>query len=124
MSLNEVLVVVFGLFIGYWVVSKLFSATPPRTEERRSAEEPQPRQEQRQAEEPPSATDPAWHEVLQLSPRARAEEIKAAYRRLMSQYHPDKVETLGSELRELAERKSKEITAAYREGMRVRGSDA
>jgi preprotein translocase subunit Sec63 len=31
----------------------------------------------------------------------------------MAEYHPDKVATLGVELRDLAEEKSKAITAAY-----------
>jgi DnaJ like chaperone protein len=52
---------------------------------------------------------------------ATPEEIRAAYRSLFSQYHPDKVASLGIELRVLAESKSKEIGAAYREGMRLRG---
>jgi preprotein translocase subunit Sec63 len=31
----------------------------------------------------------------------------------MAEYHPDKVATLGADLRDLAEAKSKAITAAY-----------
>lgn len=31
----------------------------------------------------------------------------------MSQYHPDKVASLGPELRDLCERKTKEINTAY-----------
>jgi len=51
-----------------------------------------------------------------------SEEIRRAYRVLMSQYHPDKVAALGDELKEVAERKSKEITLAYREAMQARGA--
>ena len=39
----------------------------------------------------------------------------------MGQYHPDKVAGLGVELRALAERKSKEISGAYRQAMREHG---
>jgi DnaJ-domain-containing protein 1 len=40
----------------------------------------------------------------------------------MSQYHPDKVASLGRELRELAESKSKEISVAYQEALVARGA--
>jgi DnaJ-domain-containing protein 1 len=33
----------------------------------------------------------------------------------MSQYHPDKVATLGPEIRALAEQRAKELNAAYAE---------
>ena len=39
----------------------------------------------------------------------------------MSEYHPDKVASLGKEIRELAERKSKEINAAYRDALFANG---
>lgn len=35
----------------------------------------------------------------------------------------DKVSGLGAELKELAERKSKDISSAYRQAMRLRGMD-
>jgi DnaJ-domain-containing protein 1 len=59
--------------------------------------------------------------VLAVPPTATAAEIRDAYRRLISQYHPDKVNNLGQEFRDLATRKSQEITAAYAEAMRERG---
>jgi hypothetical protein len=39
--------------------------------------------------------------------------IKKKYHKLLSQYHPDKVSTLGSELKELADRKTKEIISNF-----------
>jgi DnaJ like chaperone protein len=60
--------------------------------------------------------------VLGVDPNASVEEIRQAYRLLISQYHPDRVATLGDELKALAERKSKDITRAYREAMNVRGA--
>jgi DnaJ like chaperone protein len=111
MNATELLVIVGGLAIGYWVVSFFFgkrkapAASPPSNEEM-----------------PPAANPPAaWHEVLEVSPAASTDDIRAAYRRLMGQYHPDKVSALGVELRALAERKSKEIGAAYREAMQLHG---
>jgi len=50
---------------------------------------------------------------LGLSSNASKEEVKTAYKKLMNEYHPDKVESLGVELRELAQKKSLEINKAY-----------
>jgi len=57
--------------------------------------------------------DDNWHKILGVSSVATIGEIKAAYQKLMSQYHPDKVATLGTEIREVAERRTKEVNAAY-----------
>jgi DnaJ like chaperone protein len=54
-----------------------------------------------------------WSLVLDVSADASMEEIKAAYLKRISEYHPDKVAALGKEIREVAERKSKEINVAY-----------
>jgi len=54
-------------------------------------------------------------EVLGVGPDATREEISTAYRKMARMYHPDWVEGLGPEFSELAERRMKEINAAYRE---------
>jgi len=54
-----------------------------------------------------------WHRILGVSSIATIGEIKTAYQKLMNQYHPDKVANLGSEIREVAERKTKDINMAY-----------
>lgn len=51
--------------------------------------------------------------VLGLEPNASEKEIHEAYRRLVQQYHPDKVTHLGKEFQELAQQKFVEIQAAY-----------
>lgn len=53
------------------------------------------------------------HEILGVSRRASAEEIQAAYKKLAAEYHPDKVAGSAKELRELAERRLREINVAY-----------
>ncbi len=63
------------------------------------------------------AKDP--YTVLNVSRSASQKEIKAAYRMLAGQYHPDKVLHLGDEFRELAEIRFKEIQSAY-EALRVK----
>jgi len=55
----------------------------------------------------------APYRVLGVSPDASQAEIDQAYRRLMSQYHPDKLAGAAPELLEKAEQRSREINAAY-----------
>lgn len=106
------MVVLAGLCGGYWLVSKLFpgsssSAAPPHAASTGAPDTPR-----------------SWHDVLQVAPTASADEIRAAYRQLISQYHPDKVETLGPDIRDLARRKAQEITVAYETGLKARGQPA
>ncbi len=53
------------------------------------------------------------YDVLGVSPNASQDQIAAAYRRLVQQYHPDKVAGMAPEFRELAELRMKEINSAY-----------
>ncbi len=116
MTLSEGAVILFGLFAGYWVVSKLFFGSPPA----KDAPKPAGTAEAGTAA---AGAEPSWHEILGVSPEATADQIREAYKHLISKYHPDKVDALGQELRDLAERKTQEITAAYRGAMRSRGVD-
>ena len=68
------------------------------------------RQETRRGHE---AVDGNPHEVLGVGPGASKEEIKAAYKKLAAQYHPDKVQHLGEEFQELAHKKFIAIQQAY-----------
>lgn len=60
-----------------------------------------------------SAVDP--YVVLGITREAQAPDIKRAYRKLMSQHHPDKLVSKGlpQEMMELAHQKTMEIKAAY-----------
>jgi hypothetical protein len=53
--------------------------------------------------------------VLGVGRNASVDEIKKAYRRLVSTYHPDKVNHMGEEFQKLAEIKFKEIQEAYQQ---------
>jgi len=53
------------------------------------------------------------YDILDIPPHADQTEIKAAYRKLANQYHPDKVAHLGKEFQDLAEQRFKEIQGAY-----------
>jgi DnaJ-domain-containing protein 1 len=108
MTLNEIAVILFGLFAGYWVVSKLFFRQP------KADINPEPAS-------PPTATQ--WYDILQVPASASPAEIRDAYKHLISKYHPDKVDSLGQELKDLAGQKSQEINAAYQEGLRARDGE-
>ena len=49
------------------------------------------------------------YKVLEVSPEATDAEVRAAYRRLALKHHPDKVATLGEDIRRAAEEKLQEI---------------
>jgi len=62
---------------------------------------------------PGAGSEPDPHEVLGVPRGASPEEITRAYREKMKLYHPDRVNDLGEELREVATRKTIEIRQAY-----------
>jgi len=55
------------------------------------------------------------YKVLEISPDATDEEVKAAYRKMAVKYHPDKVEHLGPEYQKSAQEKFQQLQAAYEE---------
>jgi DnaJ-domain-containing protein 1 len=64
-----------------------------------------------QAEASESSFDP--YHILGIDSSASREEIQAAYKARMHEYHPDKVTHLGEELQKVAHRKAVEIQQAY-----------
>jgi len=74
------------------------------------------RSEKTESSQPPQA----WYEVLGVAVSASPDQIRAAYRKKMALYHPDKVSALGPEFSVVAERMTKEINAAYERGMSAR----
>lgn len=100
-------VIVVCLLVGYWVVTALLDHWTSRGKVGNAPAPPE---------------QPDWWQVLKVSPDATPEQIQEAYRLQISQYHPDKVARLGEELKVLAEKKSKEINAAYDRAMRDRAA--
>ena len=64
---------------------------------------------------PPQQSLDNAYAALGLPPSATDADIKKTYRRLMSQHHPDKLESKGlpESMREMAEQKTSEISTAY-----------
>lgn len=113
--------IVIGLAAGYGLVSALAGQRKEQPEDIPSNAEPGVWS---QAPRPEEMFPQDWNVTLCISPQSSDEEIRRAYKSLIGQYHPDKVASLGPELRELANLKAKQITAAYREAMRQRGQSA
>jgi DnaJ like chaperone protein len=82
-----------------------------RTNQEREGQDERERSSRAQAEASESSFDP--HEILGIDSSASREEIQAAYRARMREYHPDKVAHLGEELQKVAHRKAVEIQQAY-----------
>ena len=59
--------------------------------------------------------------VLAIDRTANESEIKRAYRKLMSQHHPDKLGDVPDELKRRAEERAREINAAYERVKAERG---
>ena len=59
--------------------------------------------------------------ILEISPSATDEEVKAAYRRMAMKNHPDKVATLGPDVQKAAEEKFRKIQQAYETIKKERG---
>lgn len=118
MTITEVIVIVSGLALGYWLVGVFLPHARSRPEDDADAAA--------ERDAPPGdgwgfgrdRDHRAWHEVLEVDRDASHEEVAAAYKRRIAQYHPDKVATMAPEIRELAERRSAAINAAYDEAMR------
>lgn len=63
----------------------------------------------------------AAYKVLGITPDASDDEVKAAYRRMALKHHPDRVATLGEDVRKAAEQKFQEINAAKETIYKARG---
>lgn len=55
-----------------------------------------------------------YYEILEIPREASVEEIKAAYRKLISQYHPDKMANQPKKIRKEAQRITSSLNEAYR----------
>lgn len=68
------------------------------------------------------AVDADWHLVLGVVEQASLEDIRLAYQRKISQYHPDKLAGLGPEFSEIAEAKTMALNRAYQAAIAARSA--
>lgn len=124
MTSVKIFVIIVGAVFGYLIVSHFIS---PKAGAPGAAGKDSPRAAPGAASPPPppppSDEDVLrnWDAVLLVSRYAPPEAIRQAYRTQMARYHPDKVASLGEEFRVIAERKAKEINAAYDAACREKG---
>ena len=85
-------------------------------EETEHAQKPEDEDMEEETDEPEKSSNPQednFASVLGLVEPYDMDDVKSAYRTLIAQYHPDKVSRMGDEIREVAERKAKEINESY-----------
>jgi hypothetical protein len=101
-----------GLLSGQ-AYKKYRSEEPERYSSQRASTKKPPRAKQEKAAPKNRANKRSPYEVLEVEVGATIEEINFAYRRMAKMYHPDRVSGLGPEFQEIADKKMKEINAAY-----------
>lgn len=124
MSAMEIIVVIGGLLLGYWVmavfVPSLWDGDRPADDRPERADDPADGRFDQPGNEPAEVV--RWFEVLEIPESSSKEEIIASYERLIRQYHPDLLAQMGRERRELAEVKSSEINVAYDIALKLRSA--
>jgi len=99
--------VVVGLVLGHLFDIGLFSGSY------------QPRPERPPPPVAPGNDDP--YALLGVPARASDAELEQAYRKRMSEYHPDRVASAAKEIRDMADQRTREINQAYDRIKRERG---
>ncbi len=61
------------------------------------------------------------YKILEIGPNVSNTEVKKAYRKMASKFHPDKVHHLGVEFQKMAEEKFKSLNEAYGQVKKERG---
>jgi uncharacterized membrane protein YkvA (DUF1232 family) len=92
------------LLLAYWFFKRI---TPGGYRQAESSSSGSSRQEEA------SAADKDPYQILGVSRKATAEEIKKAYHKQAQRYHPDRVSHLGEEFQQMAKQKFQEIQKAY-----------
>jgi DnaJ-domain-containing protein 1 len=126
----EFAVVVGCGLVGFIIVNAVIDARRAKAEGQQEDGDAKKQDSGSKDEDPTKKTDDrqrrtspprSWWETLNVDQNASTEQIKSAFRKEISKYHPDRVEGLGVELRELADRMAKEVNHAYTLAKQQRG---
>jgi DnaJ like chaperone protein len=121
MTFTEIMAIIIGGFLGYWIIDSFVNRVTSKSyknNQKQSTHESYTQYESSNSEA--NSISETWFKTLEVQKDASKDQISKAYKKKMSQYHPDKVSSLGDELRKLAEEKSKEINAAYDYAMKFK----
>ena len=104
--------------LGFFGVSFFLNETVAKADKARTDQNKERQDELGDA--PIENSTASWFEILEVKQDCSFEELQAAYRKKIMQYHPDRVYSLGPELKTLAEAKMKEINSAFDDGKRIK----
>ena len=62
-----------------------------------------------------------WYKILEIDANTSDDEVKKAYRRMAMKYHPDKVSTMGEDVKRAAHEKFQKLNEAYEKIKKERG---
>lgn len=110
LSKQEIFIVVCALFFGFGLVRLILT-----NKEEDKASDSYGKHPYDFADQKKSGS---WFDILEVDSMATLEDIKLAYKKKISQYHPDKVSALGPEFTPIANEKTKQINAAYDEALK------
>ena len=107
MSLDEIIITIAGLLFGYWIVGLFNIKKPKKTNS-----------EEKDLNDDSGELD--WFIILEVNENESIAGIKKAYQKQINRYHPDKVESLGFEFKEIAHKKTIAINKAYNEVKKIK----
>ena len=110
LSTQEIIIVICALGIGFGLMRVMLTTKKEDSTSDSSRKYPYEFSEEEKSDQ--------WFDILGVSPSASLEEIRSSYKNKISQYHPDKVSSLGAEFMTIAEKKTRQIKAAYEEAIK------
>jgi preprotein translocase subunit Sec63 len=85
LSINEIIAIVLGLLVGYWLISKFISSSKS---DQTSNDQAKPQKTLNLHPSEESVGDKAWWEILRINQHASLPDIHRAYEELRMSYMP------------------------------------